>query len=85
MWQMPWHVIVNHNKAKPEDPFPLVDRIFRKEDYPGRKQMLAAVSTAREDLKAKYPPPDYTVVSGRGPEPDSPAFGSFVVWLLRDE
>lgn len=82
---MPWHVIVHHNKHRPEDPWLLVDRIIRGEDYPGQDSLIQAVFQAEGDLRAAYPPPDHTVVSGNGPESSSPEFASFVVWLLREE
>lgn len=82
---MPWHVIVYHKKQRPEDPWLLADRTIRDEDYPDRDSLLQAVSQTERDLRADYPPPDYTVVSGIGPESGSPEFASFVIWLLRED
>ena len=82
---MPWHVIVHHHKPSSEEPWPLVDRIIRNEDYPDKAAMLDAVFKLRRDLKATYPPPEYKVVTGAGPEPEHPGYQAFVVWLLRDD
>jgi hypothetical protein len=80
---MPWHVIVHHNKPVPEEPWPFIDRVIYDEGYPNDKAMLDAVSKLRKDLRATYPPPEYTVVTGSGPESDHPDYYSFVGWLLR--
>lgn len=82
---MPWHVIVHHNKPSPGEPWPFIDRVIYNEDYPNKKAMLEAVSKLREDLRATFPPPEYTVVTGRGPESDHSGYDAFVVWLLRDD
>jgi hypothetical protein len=78
-------VIVHHNKPDPEEPWPYIDRVIYDEDYPNEKAMLDAISKLRQDLRAANPPPEYTVVTGSGPESDDPGYGAFVVWLLRDD
>lgn len=82
---MPWHVLVDHHHPSPNEPWPLVDRVFRDGDYRSAESLVEAVNQAEQDLRARYPAPDYTVVSGKGPESTSAEFPSFVVWLLRDE
>lgn len=82
---MPWHVLVHHQNPSPDEPWPLVDRVFRADDYRGTESLVEAVTQAQQDLRASYPPPDYRVVSGIGPESTSEEFPAFVAWLLRDE
>jgi len=59
--------------------------VFRADDYRGTESLVEAVTRAEKDLRAGYPPPDYRVVSGVGPESTSEEFPAFVAWLLRDE
>ena len=82
---MPWHVIVYHHKQKSADPWLLADQVFRQEDYANEDSLLEAVLRAEFDLCSAYPPPDYTVRSGIGPDSSHPDFASFVIWLLRDD
>ena len=82
---MPWHVIVYHQKRRPGDPLVLIDRVFLDEDYPDPDERIRAVTAVENDLRQKYPAPDYTVVSGIGPDSETAEFGAFVSWLLRDE
>jgi hypothetical protein len=82
---MPWHVLVDHQKPSPDELWPLVDRVFRADDYPDSESLVEAVNQVEQDLRARYPAPDYTVVSGKGPESTSAEFHAFVLWLLRDE
>ena len=83
---MPWHVIVvNYKKPDvPGEPDPLIDKVFRDEDYPDNDALLAAVALEEEELKRHHPYPDYRIVHGSGPERNHELFDSFVVWLLRD-
>ncbi len=75
---MPCHVIVYRHKRKNEYPWLLADQVFRQEDYPNSDNLLEAVSGAVSDLFSAYPPPDYTVRSGIGPDSSQPGFESFV-------
>ena len=81
---MPWHVIAYHLKQKKEDPWLAEDRVFRDAEFASEQAMLDAISSTRSELARRYPRPDYTILSGSGPESTSPDFPSFVTWLLRD-
>jgi len=82
---MPWHVIVYQCKRKAGDPWLLVDEVFRNKNYRDEDGLIKAVSQREAELRSAYPPPDYTVRSGHGPESSSSQFKAFVVWLLRDD
>ena len=62
-----------------------MDRVFRADDYRGTESLVEAVTQTQQDLRTSYPPPNYRVVSGIGPESTSEEFPAFVAWLLRDE
>lgn len=81
---MPWHLIVYDPRQKPDDPWLVEDRVFRAADYPDEEALLAALGRERTALARRYPPPGHVILSGSGPDADSPEFTNFVVWLLRD-
>jgi hypothetical protein len=80
----PWHVIVWNKRANTGESGLAEHQVFREENFPDTDAFLNAVSEAKATLQRRYPDPDFTVVSGAGPEKDSEGFSSFAVWLLRD-
>lgn len=83
---MPWQVIVWDNESKEGVSGVADHELFRDEDYPEEKALLAAVGASVERMRKKYPEPRFTVLNGSGPGPDDPdAFGSFLAFLLRDD